>query len=349
MTTEFKYKKLKQIYNPVAAKIREHTFYLDRIPSDPCLRLGSLQTDLLIQRIGQGCKNIEERGIFVTRNFGRFLNLIEIQHEEFAVAMLRYLTVRRYITRSNTSGTSRWLQHPEVPMWDLNLFPINSPHGYVNWTDPLWLPSQWDIVETCGTCGGTGTITETVSDGEGSRTETRTCGTCGGRLEYTQIINTQWQRLLPLVTYPETPTPEMVEDAEEQVIYRLPLTEKFSSSNESAQVIRTSSPLINKMHQTGEQLEYLHKLHQSEIEKLHGGYLYRADFQIASFRTIMIEFTNLGGSVGWFFVRRPEFYFPRLPLCWITVFTFALLPPLWIALFVFLWETSVKIFPFLVE
>lgn len=71
------------------------------------------------------------------------------------------------------------------------------------------------------------------------------------------VINTK----AILVTYPETPTPELVEDAEEQVIYRLPLTEKFSSSNESAQVIRTSSPLINRMHETGEQLKYLHKLH----------------------------------------------------------------------------------------
>lgn len=288
----------------------------------------------------------------MTRNFGRFLNLIEVQHEEFAVAMLRYLTVRRYMTRSGGSGTSLRLQHPQVPMWNLSLFPINSPSGYVNWTDPLWLPSQWDIVETCGTCRGSGTVTETVSDSEGnSRTETRKCGKCrgNGRLQYTQIINTQWQKLLPLVTYPEIPTPELLEDAEEQIIYRLPLTEKFLSENESAFIIRNSSPLINKMHETGEQLKYLHKFHQSQIEKLHGGYLYRADFQIASFRTITIEFTNLGGSIGWFFGRRPEFYFPRLPLSWITVFTLALLPPLEVALFLFLHKITVNVFTFLVQ
>lgn len=137
LTLESTYKRIKQVYNPIATTIKQHTPYLDQILDDPHLKLGSLENDLLTNRISQGCRNVEERGIFVTRNFARFLNLVEIQYQEFAVAMLRYLTVRRYITLSSGSGTSRWLQQPIVPVWNLQLFPLDPPSGYVNRIDPL--------------------------------------------------------------------------------------------------------------------------------------------------------------------------------------------------------------------
>jgi hypothetical protein len=351
---EFRYKRMKQVYNPIATTIRQHTPYLDQILDDPHLKLGSLETELLIRRISQGCKNVEERGVLVTRNFARFLNLVEIQHQEFAVAMLRYLTVRRYITLSGGVGTSRWLQRPIIPMWDLELFPLNPPIGYVNWIDPLWLPSQWDVIETCGTCGGTGVVTVTVTetDSQGktqTRTETRTCGTCGGsgRLQYTQILNTQWQRLLPLITHPDISVPELVEDAEEQITFHLPLTENFIKTKQPARIMPTISSLARDICETGNQLEKLHKMHSKEVEALHNGSLYRADFQIGSFRTIMIEFVNLSGRIGWFFGQRPEFYFPRLPLSYTTILTLAVLPPLWFTLFLLLLAFSIAIFPLL--
>ncbi|MDD1428332.1 zinc finger-like domain-containing protein [Dolichospermum sp. ST_sed9] len=342
LTLESTYKRIKQVYNPIATTIKQHTPYLDQILDDPHLKLGSLENDLLINRISQGCRNVEERGVFVTQNFARFLNLVEIQYQEFAVAMLRYLTVRRYITLSSGSGTSRWLQQPIVPMTDLQLFPLNPPSGYVNRIDPpLMLPSQWDVVKTCGTCSGKGT--------RRVRRRSRTCSTCGGRgrLEYTQILNTQWQRLLPLITHPNIPVPELVEDAEEQVIFDLPLTENFTTIAKSARIIHPSTPLAKDIYKTGNQLEKLHNIHSKEVEALHNGSLYRADFQIASFRTIMIEFVNLGGRIGWFFGRRPEFYFPRLPLCYTTILTIAVLPPLWLTLFLLLLVFSNKIFPLL--
>ncbi|HEY9703946.1 MAG TPA: hypothetical protein V6C58_15965, partial [Allocoleopsis sp.] len=352
---ESSYKRMKQVYNPIATKIKEHTPYLDQILDAPHVKLGSLENELLINRISQGCKNVEERGIFVTRNFARFLDLVEIQYQEFAVAMLRYLTVRRYMTLSGGSGTSRWLQDPIVPMWNLQLFPLNPPSGYVNWIDPLWLPSQWDVIKTCWTCGGSGivTVTVTTTNSEGqsqTHTETRTCSTCGGggRLEYTQILNTQWQRLLPLVTHPDIPVPELVEDAEEQVIFNLPLTENFTTTTKSARIIHPSTPLAKDIYQTGNQLQKLHNIHSKEVEALHNGSLYRADFQIASFRAIMIEFVNLGGRLGWFFGRRPEFYFPRLPLSYTTILTIAVLPPLWVTLFLVLLAFSNAIFPLLI-
>ena len=273
------------------------------------------------------------------RNFARFLDLVEVQYQDFAVAMLRYLTVRRYVTLSGGSGTSRCLQHPQVPMWDYDLFPLKPPNGYTDWIDPLFLPSRWNVVETCSNCGGTGQVarteTETETDSNGNtttrtRTVYETCSTCngGGHLEYTQILNTQWQKLIPSVTEPNIPVPELVENAEETIYYNLPLTENFESIEISPKIINASSPLIQEMQNTGSQMEYLHKAHKAEVERLHNGYLYRADFQIGAFQTIAIESTNLKGRFGWFFGKRPEFYFPHLPLSPIAVVTIALFPTL---------------------
>ncbi|MDJ0618293.1 MAG: hypothetical protein QNJ63_16355 [Calothrix sp. MO_192.B10] len=347
---EFRYARNKRVYNPIAEKIKEHTPYLDQISTDPQLKLGSLQKDELVNRISRGCQNLEERGIFVVRNFARFLNLIEVQHQEFATAMLRYLTVRRYMTCSVSSGTHRPLQRPTVPMWDYSLFPLHPPNGYMNWVDPLWLPSRWDIVEICFSCGGTGIIitTKTETDSKGrtsTTTETHTCSTCGGsgRLKKTQILNTQWQKLIPIVTHPDIPTPELTENAEEKIFYRLPITENFVEVGKSATSININNPTLQEMHQTGRELKEFHKLHHSKVEKLHDGYLYRADFQIGSFRMIMIKFLNLGGSFGWFFGKRPEFYFPKLPLSYSAVLTFILLPPLGFALLISLIYLSVNV------
>jgi hypothetical protein len=345
LTLEIKYQKIKSVYNPIAQKIKSYTPYLDLIASDPNLNLGDcLELESLIERIDRGCKNIEERGIFVTRNFAQLLKIIKIHHQEFAVAMLRYLTVNRYMTRADSFATNRCLQDPHVPIWDLMIFPLHPPSGYLDWLDPLRLPSRWDIIETCDGCNGSGNVS-TGNEGE------RTCGSCDGcgKLKYPQILTTQWQKLLPLVTYPEIPTPELVEYAEEQIVYQLAFTENFSACNQSARVRVASNPLTTKMDETVRQLEKFQQFHQQEVADLQGGLLYRADFQIACFRTIAIEFANFGGSRGWFFGKRPEFYFPRLPLSWSTVLTFVLLPPLWVVLFTSLLKISFKVFPLLVS
>lgn len=350
LITEFKYTRNKRVYNLIAEKIKEHTLYLDQISTDTQLESDPLQKDELVNRISRGCKNLEERGVFVIRNFARFLNLIEVKHQKFASAMLRYLTVRRYITCSGTSGTHRPLQRPTVPMWDYSLFPLHPPQGYKNWVDPLWLPSRWDIVETCFRCGGTGrvTTTKTETDSKGrtsTKTETHTCSTCGGqgRLETTQILNTQWQKLIPTITHPDIPTPELTENAEEKVFYHLPITENFVTAPRWVNSASTNSSIFQRMNQTGQELTEFHKLYQSKVEKLHDGYLYRADFQIASFRVIMINFLDNGSSYGWFFGKRPEFYFPKLPLSYTTIFTFILLPPLGIALLMYFIHFSTKV------
>jgi Gpi18-like mannosyltransferase len=80
----------------------------------------------------------------------------------------------------------------------------------------------------------------------------------------------------------------------------------------------------------------LHPEHTQSVLSLKGGRLYKADFQVCGFRAIHIVFNELGGRDGWFFGKRPEFYFPRLPLCYATIGVILFLPPLALALAILL-------------
>jgi len=83
---------------------------------------------------------------------------------------------------------------------------------------------------------------------------------------------------------------------------------------------------------TGKQLATLHPEHSKSALSLKGGRLYKADFQVCGFRAIHIVFNKLGRRHGWFFGRRPEFYFPRLPLNYAVIGVILFLPPLALAL-----------------
>jgi hypothetical protein len=335
----WRYRRMKKVYDPIADQLRYHAPYLHQVPLHPDFKLPALDQAALAQRVAEGCKNVEDRGLLVTRHFNRFMRLLNVEHDDFAVAMLRYLTVRRYVTLIGGIGTILGLRYPQVPMWDLVLFPLHPPKGYVNWLDPLTLGSEWDVVMLCGTCGGSGIVTRTVTetDSQGrstSRQVQETCTTCGGcgRLLYHQVLNTQWQRLLPQVTHPEIPMAELVEDAEEVTHCQLRLTEDFRDLPPQPRTCGAQNPLMTEMLRTAQAVAALHVEHTAMVEKLHAGRLYRADFQVCGFRTICIRFERLRGRVGWFFGRRPEFYFPRLPLSWSALGTIVFLPPLALAL-----------------
>jgi hypothetical protein len=276
-------------------------------------------------------------------------------------AMLRYLTVRRYVSESGGIGTTRWLQDPVVPEWDESLFPLHPPTGYVNWLDPLGLEMEWDRVSicytcagtgemTCGRCGGSGRVQETRTHTEtsGGQTQTRTeyidvqCSSCGGRgrvtcttcgglrhLEFKRTLNTQWQRLLPAVIAPEVPMPELLEDAEERIYYWLPLVEDRVYLKAKGRTDGIGPDLEATLARAGQQLAERHQAHADQVMQLHDGrYLYRADFQVTGFWTLCIHFRYLRGRLGWFFGARPEFYFPWLPLSWSMLGTAVFLPPL---------------------
>jgi len=344
-----RYARRQQLHNTIAEDIRAQVPYLPKIPGHAECRLPALDQNDLARRTSRGCQKVEGRGLLVTRHFARFLGELQIEHEEFAAAMLRFLTVKRYVTENCRGGTTRGLQDPKVPEWNLRLFPLHPPKGYVTLLDPLTLGDEWDRVSTCGTCGGSGqvlvTITEyhmeyyTDSNGQQcsrqvatTRQVWQTCGSCGGcgRLVFERILNTHWQRLLPMVTQPEIPMPEFVEDAEEAVFCRVPFMEDFKSL--PVEPSPSGTPLGQTMRQSAIALAVRRAEHQQQVEAFHGARLYRADFQVCVFHTICLRFRRLRGGVGWFFGRHPEFYFPRLPLGYGTLGTFVFLPALAFAL-----------------
>jgi hypothetical protein len=100
----------------------------------------------------------------------------------------------------------------------------------------------------------------------------------------------------------------------------------------SVKVAVPSSAAAARLRQAARALAALHSRHAASVEQLHQGVVYRADFRVCGFRAVRMAFRNLAGRVGWFFGKRPEFYFPRLPLSWAAVATSVFLPPLAIAL-----------------
>ena len=158
----------------------------------------------------------------------------------------------------------------------------------------------------------------------------RTCPSCGGsgHTRHQQILNTWWRYLIPRITHPKIPLPELIENAEERRYFRIPLTEDFQNVRFSPETGGVRNALMDNMIATGQQIAVLHNKHTQAVLSLKKGRLYKADFQVCGFRTIHLLFKNLGGRGGWFFGKRPEFYFPRLPLCYVTIGTFLFLPPL---------------------
>jgi hypothetical protein len=341
------YDRMKRTVDPIAEDIRGQVPDLNHLQADPNFQQPPLQADALATRLARGCQNVEEKGPFVTRHFARFLDVVDLRTHDCVMAQLRFLTVRRYVTLTGGVGTYDRLQYPIVPVWNENLFPVHPPTGFVNWIDSLLLRSKWDVVVTCGRCGGTGQVRETYqearteyyTDHEG-RSQTRTvydtkerwvtCPSCGGsgRLLHSQVLNTQWQRLQPTVTGPEMLLPELVEDAEEVTFVDLPVKEDRRPLPMSVKVAAPACSAVDRLTQAAHALAARHSGHAAAVEQLHDGVVYRADFRVCGFRTVRMAFRNLAGRIGWFFGKRPEFYFPRLPLSWGAVTTGVFLPPL---------------------
>ena len=344
---------------PIAAQLAESFPDMSKMKSRDDCRLKPLDESTLAARITQGCRNVEEASPLVTRNLGRFLSLVHIEYEHVVAAMLRYLTVRRYVSTNFGGGTTRCLQNPVVPMWDESQFPLYPPHEYRNWLDPLGLGWVWDIVCVCGPCGGSGIVTCSGCGGSGTQqrtesytetsngqtvTHTRTynvtCSGCGGsgrvtcptcsglgRVVHHQTLNTHWQRLLPTCTSPHVVVPEFMEDSEERVYFRHPFIENRKQVSVTPEHDGLDVDLVDRLSKViPDMAAKLPNISQS-VEKHHDGVVYRSDFQVTGFWVLRIRFRKLPGKVGWFFGARPEFYFPALPLSWGMVGTIVLVLP----------------------
>ena len=346
-----RFTRARSVLQPIAGRIADEVPDLAGLKSRPDCRLAPLDEVELRDRITRGCRNVEEASPLVTRNMARFLSLVRIEYDHFCAAMLRYLTVRRFVTTARAGGTPRMLQHPVVPMWNEELFPFHPPAGYRNLLAPLGLGWEWDIVQRCSSCSGSGKVscgcsggtvyrTETYTEISGGQTVTRTrekmetCGTCGGSGMVTcsscsghgkelfhQTLNTQWQRLLPTCSAPHVRIPELLEDAEERTYFRVPLVEdrnplvllRTHDALEPDLVARLSQGVLA----LSAELPEFARL----VEQMHDGIVYRADFQVTGFWVLRIGFRRLPGKVGWFFGCRPEFHFPALSLSWAVVST----------------------------
>jgi hypothetical protein len=343
-----RFRRTRQVTEPIARAVAAAVPGLGSLKHRPDCRIDPLDEPELRERIRQGCRNVEAADPLVTRNLGRFLSLVRIEYEQFAAAGLRYLTVRRYVSLGFGGGTTRPLQYPVVPVWDEARFPIHPPRGFADWIDPLGLGWEWDVVSVCGPCGGSGRVACGGCGGSGrvQRSETRTeyqngqsvsvtvyhtetCGGCGGSGRVTcgrcggcgkvvepQTLNTQWQRLQPTATAPAVRLPELMEDAEERVYYRVPLVEDRRPLVMLPQHDGLTAELEDELNEAVPALAPHLPGFAAEVERLHDGFVYRADFQVTGFWVLRIGFRRLPGKVGWFFGRRPEFHFPALPLGW---------------------------------
>jgi hypothetical protein len=357
------YQSERSVSDPIATGLRHIMPYIGRIVEHPDYRFPMLSIPEIEARIAKGCVNVEEKGMFVVRNFARFMNIAEVEKQDFTIAMTRFLTVSRGVSLGGGFGTYEGLYYPKVPMWDTDQFPLYPPadkgdNGFRNMADPLTLGSYWDVVLICGGCGGSGLVWETYYDTEyyteyytdsqgyqQSRQSSRQvqksrqvpCSPCSGcgKLKHSQILTTYWQVLIPSITSPEMPMPEFARNAEERIFFRQLFYDNSNYVAEHPFTDGLHNDLVFEMSNTAKSLASspIFEINKRRVEELHNGYLYRSDFVVAGFRTVRTVFTNLKGSSGWFFGKRPEFYFPQLPLCYFTIATWVFLPPLAMALF----------------
>jgi len=126
--------------------------------------------------------------------------------------------------------------------------------------------------------------------------------------------------------------PELVENAEEELYYRRPIVEAQRQVTSAADFVDMHPGLLKKIGAASDKVMSSFAAISADVLKLvNDSRIYRADFIIGGLHAINIRFSFLRFRTGWFFGRRPEFHFPKLPLGWATLGTWILLPPLALA------------------
>lgn len=357
---------------PLKARLADECGFLRELVEARSGALPALDGREIAGRIAKGAENLAEASVFATRHFGRYLRLAAVRHRPCALAMLRFLTVNRRTCFARSWSTHAALRHPQVPVWDLELFPLHPPAGYRSSNHRLELPERWNAVLSCSYCGGSGTVwveetrteyemqsrTIYYSDGQ-SRYVTesvpvtktyrvqKTCTTCNGtgRLEHVQAIDTMWRVERIAASFPRFRRVEITDEAEEVEYCSVPYVEAMESVAEESDS-EEGDAFDLAMRATGRRLSALAGRSADAILSLTGGrYLYRSEFSVHGFHILQIRFRSLGSKVGWFFGARPEFFFPRLPFSLSMLGTVLLLPPtallailVWLAGVVGLWS-----------
>jgi hypothetical protein len=344
-----KYQRTRSFLSPIQDLIQNSVhLFLARVQKDRYCRLPDLNAEQLAERITRGAHNIEESDPFVTRLYGRFMRIARVATERCTTASLRFMTINRFTELGNYWPSYGGLRDPSVPVWDETRFPIHAPDGFVTRRDSIRLPDAYNPIYYCPT---TETKTETYEETEyytewdsnsnssvsKSRTVQRTrqvqvtCSKCNGcgRLEYARYLVTTWQTHRPTVASPHMSMPELVENAEEVIYFRRPLVERGNVVRVATDQVIGEEPLKTEMRRAGDRLASKTTVLCEQIVKLtQDRYVYRADFIVGGLHAMNIRFAFLRSRSGWFFGKRPEFHFPRLPIGWATIATWMFLSPL---------------------
>lgn len=348
------YRRRKQHLGPISDAISQAVRpFLESVQNDSACRLPELTIQAMSERITHGARNIEEGDLFVTRLFGRYMRIAKVATERCTTASLRFLTVNRFTERGACWPSYAAICDPQVPVWDEDLFPIHAPSGFVDQRDSLCLPSRWNPVVYCPPTeerAETYYDTESYSEWDSSRNSfvyrtrqvqktryiTVTCSQCrgAGRLEYERYLVTTWTTTRPTVTHPPMQMTELVEKAEEAFYYQLPIVDQGKQLRTTSQTVDAAPSLVGRMEEAGRRLADLAPELSKKVIAYNGdAYVYRADFVVGGLHAMNIRFSFLRSRTGWFFGKRPEFHFPKLPIGWATVGTWLFLPPISVSVF----------------
>lgn len=122
---------------------------------------------------------------------------------------------------------------------------------------------------------------------------------------------------------------ELVEYAEETLYFRQPLVERGVILRTDEVHAVGEEPLRSEMCRAGSRIAAkTESLCKQIVELTKDRYVYRADFIIGGLQAMNIRFAFLRSRSGWFFGKRPEFHFPRVPIGWATLATWLFLSPL---------------------
>ncbi len=312
----------------------------------------------LDRRLDEGATKVGREAFLAPPRFGRYMKRARVNWRHAAAAVARFLTVQRFVNLVNGQPTNEGYRHPQVPQWDEDRFPLRVREGYFSWDDPNTLGHEWDVVQNCGNCQGSGSVSCSGCGGRGynDRYETRyengrsvsvsyretcwncsgrgtvTCGTCrgSGRLKFQQQLVTRWVARHIAAPYPAMAVPELVDRAAEIDFAKLPMIENRRQIDATVELTlpQGHEPVGMRERLMSSKSRFPSWSKSIESEAVCGGLTYRGELVIAGFTTIRARFGLIGQRKGWFFGSQPDFYFPRLPIGWGTVGAVLSVPPM---------------------
>lgn len=341
-------KKRRTMSRPFAAMVED----LRRIArSKP---LAALSAPEVSERIDVALRSLGEYSRWVPRYLARVLRVTEVATTQCAAAVWRFLLVSRRVELCNPRPSDGPAVHPTVDVWDTEKYPLEKPAGYV--APPLHrlsLPADFDVVESCSRCHGTGSVSETrtvletesYTDTDGrsqtqtvTRTEwvTVTCGDCrgSGLLRYTQVIVTRWTTWQPVLQASENVSDlTALDDAFELTLLRRPFIESFEPVSPRDTVDRRAEEYTDVMQAMADVATSSEAHHAALAEDRFDARIYRSDFAVVAFHAIRAAYTGAANGTAWLFGAPPRSHFRRVPVSWSTLIAAAVLPPLAVVMF----------------